>query len=79
MNAITMQEAERDLGRIITQVVDDAEPTIVIGNDGRQVVVMPLDDYNAWQETRYLLSSPANAAHLLRSIAQADATNAGPA
>jgi antitoxin YefM len=34
---------------------------------------MPLDEFNSWKETLYLLSNPANAAHLRRSIAEAKA------
>jgi PHD/YefM family antitoxin component YafN of YafNO toxin-antitoxin module len=32
-----------------------------------------LKDFNAWQETLYLLSNPANAEHLRQSIAEAKA------
>lgn len=32
---------------------------------------MSLDEFNSWQETLYLLSSPANAEHLRKSIAEA--------
>ena len=34
---------------------------------------MPLDEFNAWKETLYLLSNPANAVHLLGSIQAAKA------
>ncbi len=34
---------------------------------------MSLDEFTAWQETLYLLSNPANAAHLLSSIQSAQA------
>lgn len=73
MQAITLKEAEQNLEHLLTRVVDDAEPTIVVLETGQQVVVMPLDEYTSWQETRYLLSSPANAAHLRQSIAEAQA------
>jgi hypothetical protein len=33
----------------------------------------PLDEHNSWRETLYLLRSPANAEHLRRSIAEAQA------
>jgi antitoxin YefM len=36
------------------------------------VVIVPLDDYESWKETLYLLSDPANADHLRRSIAEAE-------
>lgn len=42
---------------------------------GDQVVGVPLDEYNSWKETLYLMSSPANAEHLRRSIAEANASN----
>ena len=73
MHAITSKEAKQDLERVLTQVLDDAEPTIVVLDNGQQVVVLPLDEYTAWQETRYLLANPANAAHLRQPIADAHA------
>lgn len=73
MRAVTAAEARRDLERLIARVVADAEPAILITEAGQQVVVLPLDDYNAWQETRYLLLNPANAEYLRRSIAEARA------
>ncbi|WP_129678041.1 hypothetical protein [Candidatus Chloroploca sp. Khr17] len=33
-------------------------------------MLLPQEAYAAWQETRYLLASPANAAHLRTSIAE---------
>jgi antitoxin YefM len=65
MNAITSREAKLNLERLLEQVVADAEPTIVITESGDQVVFLPLDEY--------LLSNPANADHLRRSIAEAKA------
>lgn len=70
MDAVTEEDAQKNLGRLIRRVVADAEPTIVIGDEGDRIVLMPQDEFNAWQETLYLLSSPANADHLQRSIAQ---------
>lgn len=71
MNAMTVREAEQNLERLITRVVADAEPTIVVSETGKQVVVLPLDQYNSWKETLYLLANPANARHLRDSIDQA--------
>ena len=73
MRAVTAAEAKHDLERLIEQVIVDSEPAILITEAGQQAVLLPLDDYNAWQETRYLLLNPANAEHLRRSIAEARA------
>lgn len=70
MNAITIQQAESDFKAVIRQVLDNVEPTIVTTEGGESVVLLSLDEFNAWQETHYLLSTPANAEHLRRSIAE---------
>ena len=76
MQAVTLKDAKRNLTQLVQQVLNDAEPRIVVNDQGEQVVVMPLDEFNSWKETLYLLSNPANAAHLRRSIAEADAGKA---
>jgi antitoxin YefM len=73
MHAVTLKDLKLDFERLLNQVVADAEPTIVVTEAGNQVVVVPLDEYNSWQETRYLLASPANAARLRNSIEEARA------
>ena len=75
MHAVTLKDAQLNLERLLNQVVADAEPAIVVTEAGNQVVVVPLDEYNGWQETRYLLASPANAARLRKSIEEAGAGN----
>lgn len=72
MQAVTLKDAKRNLPRIVEEILADAEPRIVVTDKGEQVVVMPLDEFNSWKETLYLLSNPSNAAHLQRSIAQAE-------
>ena len=72
MQAVTLKDAKRNLPRLVEQVLADAEPRIVVTDEGQQVVVMPLDEFNSWKETLYLLSYPTNAAHLRRSIAEAE-------
>jgi antitoxin YefM len=73
MTAMTLNEAKENLERLINQVIEDDEPAIVCTESGQQVVVLPLDEFNSWKETIYLLSNPANAAHLRRSIQEARA------
>ncbi|MFO7884799.1 MAG: type II toxin-antitoxin system Phd/YefM family antitoxin [Desulfobacteraceae bacterium] len=55
---------------ISCQVIDDADYTIITRRDSEDAVVMSLETFNSFMETVYLLRSPANAAHLTKSIDQ---------
>lgn len=71
MNVVTVDEAKRNFDLLIAKVVSNADPTIITTDAGQQIVLLPLDEFNAWQETAYLLSNPANAAHLRQSVTEA--------
>lgn len=72
MNAITTKKAKKELDRLIDQVLADAEPMIILNNKNEKAVLLPLDEFRSWQETRYLLSNPANAEHLRQSISEVE-------
>jgi antitoxin YefM len=71
MKAVSLKDDKISLEELVEQVVADAEATIVITKSGGRAVILPLDEYNSWKENAYLLSNPANADHLRRSIAEA--------
>ena len=75
MHTVSLDHAKHDFDAVIARVIADAEPVVVNTPSGESVVVAPLDDFEAWQETAYLLRTPANALHLRRSISEADAGN----
>ena len=70
MRIITYSEARSSLKSVLDAVSDDADVTIISRRDGADAVVMSLDHYQSIMETMHLLSTPANAAHLAKSIAQ---------
>ena len=70
MNIITFTEARNKLKNVLDRVVNDADYTVITRRDADDAVVMSLDYFNSLLETVHLLKSPANAAHLERSIAQ---------
>ena len=70
MDAITYSAARANLAKTMDRVCDEHEPIIITRNRGEAVVLMSLSDFNAEEETRYLLQSPANAKRLLESIAR---------
>ena len=73
MTTVPLSEAKQNLEKLIEQVIADADPIILSTEAGQEVVLLSLDEFNSWKETIYLLSNPANAAHLRKSIAEARA------
>lgn len=70
MDAIAYSTARKNLVETMERVCNDHEPVIVTRKNARSVVIMSLEDYNAIEETAYLLRSPSNAENLRTSIKQ---------
>ena len=70
MRIISFSEARNNLKQVIDRVVDDADVAVISRRDSPDAVVMSLETFNSWMETVHLLKTPANAAHLDRSIQQ---------
>ena len=70
MRVVNFSEARNNLKRVIDQVVKDADYAVISRRDDADAVLMSLDTFNSLMETVHLLKTPANAAHLARSIAQ---------
>ena len=70
MRIVTYSEARSSLKSVLDAVHDDADVTVISRRDGADAVVMSFDHYQSIMETMHLLSTPANAAHLAKSIAQ---------
>lgn len=69
--SINASEARKNLFKLIEMVNDDRTPVEIVSRRGTAVLIS-LEDYEALQETAYLLRSPANARRLLASIAEAE-------
>jgi antitoxin YefM len=63
-------EAHQMFDSVLDSVMSDGDCTHIARHGSDDAVVMSLDYYNSLMETIYLLQSPANAAHLARSIGQ---------
>jgi antitoxin YefM len=70
MDAITYTSARQNLAKTMGKVCRDHAPVIVTRKSGNSVVIMSLEDYEALEETAYLLRSPKNTRRLMESIAQ---------
>jgi antitoxin YefM len=70
MKAITYTAARQNLAKTMEKVCRDRAPVIVTRKTSESVVIMSLEDYEALEETAYLLRSPKNARRLMESIMQ---------
>ncbi|HEY5548426.1 MAG TPA: type II toxin-antitoxin system prevent-host-death family antitoxin [Coriobacteriia bacterium] len=69
MDAIPYTTLRANLAGQMDRVCEDHSPIIVTRKASASVVMISLDDYEALEETSYLLRSPKNARRLLASIA----------
>ena len=68
MNTVTFSEFKTKMESTIQHIVETHQPVVVKKNRRSSVIVMPLEDYEALTETKYLLNSQINAARLVRGI-----------
>lgn len=68
MYAISYSEARENLKSVIDQVVADHAPIAITRQRGEGAVLVSQSDWEAIQETLYLLSSPANAQRLIEAV-----------
>jgi antitoxin YefM len=75
MNHVSYTELRANLAKYMDDVCDNRDALLVTRQNARSVVIISEEEYEGMIETLHLLRSPANAARLLRSIADADAGN----
>jgi antitoxin YefM len=73
MDVLSYSDTRANLKEVMDRVVDDRAPVVVTRQRAESVVLVSLADWHAMEETIHLLSSPANAERLRKSIAQLDA------
>ena len=73
MTAISYTAARENLASTMDKVCEDHAPIIITRNRDQAVVMMSLADYEALEETAYLLKNPKNARRILSAISQLDA------
>ena len=70
MDVTSYSHFRQKLKYYLDLVFDKHEPVHVTRQNGEDVIVMPKSDYDAMQETFYLLRNPKNAERLLKGIKQ---------
>lgn len=70
MKVVTYSHLRANLAKIMDQAADDHDPVVITRANGKTAVLMSLDDFGSYEETRYLNASPANAEALNEAIAE---------
>jgi antitoxin YefM len=71
MRVASYSTLRRNLAAAIDRVNADREPLVITRDKGKPMaVLMSLDDFASYEETRHLLRSPANADRLRDAIAE---------
>ncbi|NHB92248.1 type II toxin-antitoxin system Phd/YefM family antitoxin [Photorhabdus cinerea] len=73
MNTMSYSAFRANLTRTLDKVNDDHKPIIITRRNGKPAVVISLEDFQAYEETAYLMASPKNAARLNQAIAEVEA------
>jgi antitoxin YefM len=73
MKVTSYSDLRKNLAATIDRVNADHEPVVITREGGKpSAVLMSLEDFASYEETRYLLRSPANAERLLTSVGELD-------
>lgn len=70
MDSISYTSARSNLAKTMEQVCNDHAPIAITRKGEAAVVMMSMDDYQALEETAYLLRSPKNMKRLLEAISE---------
>lgn len=73
MNTVSYSDLRQHLKAHMDRICADRAPLLVTRQGGEAVVMLSLAEYESLEETLHLLRDPANAEHLRRSIADAEA------
>ena len=73
MQTVSYSEARDNLKSVLDKAVADRAPVMITRQRGENVVVISASEWAGMEETLHLLSSPANARHLMEGIARLDA------
>ena len=57
MDTMTYSYTRQNFANVMDRVNDDRAPLLITRQQGKPVVMMSLDDFNALEETAYLLRS----------------------
>lgn len=75
METISYSLLRNNLAKTLDKVDEDHAPVIITRQNGKSTVLVSLEDFQSYEETAYLMASPANAERLNKAIAQIESGN----
>lgn len=73
MRTTSYSDLRKHLAATLDSVIDDHAPVLITRDKGKPAaVLMSLEDYASYEETRYLLRNPRNADRLLTAVKDLD-------
>lgn len=78
MEAVSYTYLRQHLKKVLDHVSDAHETLIVTRKNGQNMVIVSQEDYNAIEETAYLMRSPANFERLKMSFENSEKGNIQP-
>jgi antitoxin YefM len=73
MDTLSYSAFRTNLASTLDKVNDDHKPVIITRQGGKPAVLISLEDFQAYEETAYLMASPKNASRLNDAIAEVEA------
>ena len=73
MQTVSYSDARGNLKAVMDKAVADRAPILITRQRGENVVLISASEWAGMEETLHLMASPANAKHLMESIAELDA------
>ena len=70
MDSMSYSAFRGHLAGVLDKVNDDHKPILITRQNGKPAVVISLEDFQAYEETAYLMASPKNAQRLSQAIAE---------
>jgi len=68
MKAMSYTESRANFAKVLDDVVNDCEETVVTRAGHEPVVIVSLAEYESLRETAHLIGTPANARRLFDSV-----------
>lgn len=76
MDTMSYSTFRSQLASVLDKVNNDHKPVLITRQGGSPAVLISLEDFQAYEETAYLMASPKNAQRLNQAIAEIEAGQA---